>query len=1115
MMGADLLTRFRQAGLEATGQQRNVTILFVDLAGFTAFSRRTGNEDTYILIQQFTNLMVQDVYKYDGMVDKFLGDGLMAIFGAPIAHENNTELAVRAALDMRADVNRLAAEMQARLDTSLNLHIGLHSGPILIENIGSNLLLNYTPLGDTLDLAYRLLEAATPGCILASQSVKQQALALVDFDPLPPLTLKGVEAPVPAFTVRQLKALPGPSHSVDGLRASLVGRNADLKLLGAARDALATRKEGRFILIRGEAGIGKSRLVQEFSATLEPAGLRCLTGHSLIYHRSMSFWIFQDLLFAFLNLLPGVPEEGLRARLSEVCQDLLGAQAAVAIPYLEYLFSLPPLNETVANRLSLLDAAQLRQQVFVSVRDLLVAEACRMPLALIFENLHWADEASLELLRFLVDSVQSEPLLIVGLSRPSDEPGFCRLIECADRTLAERFTLIVLGNLSATQSERLFDGLLTAPDMPADFRQRILERASGNPFFLEEMVRMLIDAGLVHRENADGWRPIPGVNLSSLELPESLRGLILARFDRLAEFQRRVLQVASVIGRDFSSQVVARVLQLSEWEELESALTELVDRGFLRPLLPGGDADYRFSHTLVSDTIYSLLLKIELVDLHGRVGEALEQLYASRLDNRVELLARHYAISNRPDKALHFLILAGNKSARGFANVQARKDYEQALGVLKQVEPSLEQVLQVYTGLGDVLIRLGEYPPARDTYFTAMDALDGRQGRNRREDAPIRASLHRKVATTCEHQGDYAQALSELSAARAALEEMPEPSPVDRGWVLNDAGWIHFRRGDLDGAGVVLLEALHLVEDGRNYDLIASIYNRLGGVCYQKDQLDQASSYVRKSLFLRQEIGDTNGVARSYNNLGLLRWKRGDWDSALDDFSRSLKLHANLGDVEGAIELHSNLGLLHLDRGNFEEARRHLETGLASARQIGHSYHIGLIYLHFCRLYVSLENWETALKYCRLGLQTFNEIGVMENLVDLNTYAGLAYLGLGDVNMAEKCACDALELYNRLNVNDRTGMSEDRGRALRLLAQVCLARKLPEKAAGYLKESASIFKHVGNQVEQGRTSLVQAQQAMQMGASATARILLNEARLIFRQLGARIDLKKVEAISVR
>jgi tetratricopeptide (TPR) repeat protein len=532
-------------------------------------------------------------------------------------------------------------------------------------------------------------------------------------------------------------------------------------------------------------------------------------------------------------------------------------------------------------------------------------------------------------------------------------------------------------------------------------------------------------------------------------------------------------------------------------------------------LPPGGDADYRFTHTLVSDTIYSLLLKAELADLHGRVGEALEQVYATHLDDRVELLARHYHFSDRASKALEYLILAGNKSARGFANAQARQDYEQALGVLKQVEPSLDQILQVYTGLGDVLTRVGEYTPAREYYFTAMDALDRCQQRSRQDDAPIRASLHRKVATTCERQGDYPQALSELSAARAALEEMPEPAPVERGWVLNDTGWIHFRRGDLDGAGVVLLESLRLVEDGRNYDLISSIYNRLGGVCYQKDQLDLASSYVRKSLFLRQEIGDTNGVARSYNNLGLLRWKRGDWDSALDDFSRSLKLHANLGDVEGSIELHSNLGLLHLDRGNFEDARRHLETGLASARQIGHSYHVGLIYLHFCRLYVSLENWETALKYCRLGLQTFNELGVMENLVDLNTYAGLAYLGLGDVNMAEKCACDALELYSRLNSNDRTGMSEDRGRALRLLAQVFLARKLPEKAASYLKESAAIFRHVGNQVEQGRTSMIQAQQAMQMGSIASARILLNEARLVFRQLGARIDLKKVEALVIR
>ena len=591
MMGANLAERFRQAGIEAAGQRRNVTILFVDLAGFTGISRQSDDEETYLLIQQFINLMARDVYKYDGMVDKFLGDGLMAIFGAPIAHENNAELAVRAALDMQADALRLSRELSPRLGAELRLHIGLHSGSVVVGSLGSNLLMNYTAIGDTVNLAYRFLQEAPAGAIYASQAVYQETHGLADFEQLGPLALKGFPDPVPGYAVVQLKSKPGPARGIEGMRAPLVGRDAEMTQLRRAQQALIASKEGRFILIQGEAGIGKSRLTEEFCASLEQAGLRCLVGHSFIYRRLVSYWIFQELFHALLDLPVGAPEDVLRARLAQTAESLLGSQAVETLPYLEYLLSLKPSNEEAAERLLYLDAAELRQQVFLAARDLLVAEARQSPLVLVFEDLHWADEASLDLICFLIDSVRQEPLLALAVARPSPETALRPVIEKADRVLSERFTVLLLQSLSARQSERLFQELLSGPNLPEEICQRIIQRSGGNPFYLEEIVRMLIDDRLLYSEEGQ-WKLAPGADISLLGVPETLQGLILARFDRLSPLERRILQVASVIGRNFDIALLEEVLALKADLPVLEALGSLVERGFIQPPEEGVRAGY-------------------------------------------------------------------------------------------------------------------------------------------------------------------------------------------------------------------------------------------------------------------------------------------------------------------------------------------------------------------------------------------------------------------------------------------------------------------------------------------------------------------------------------------
>ncbi len=1105
MMGADLLERFRQAGLEAAGQRRNVTLLFADLSGFTGLSQRLDTEELFVLVQQFAGLMARSVYKYEGMVDKFIGDGIMAIFGAPIAQENNAEMAIRAALDMQEQMALYSQEVRERYGSEeLRLHIGLHTGTVIVGSMGSSLMMNYTAIGDTVNLAARLQQNADPGTILVSQVVYQFTRPLFEFQPLPALALKGYTYPVPAYRLVGPRVTPASVRGIEGLSAPLIGRESELARLRAAADGLVGLRQGQFVLIEGEAGIGKSRLTAELRAYLKPQPVRVLVGQSYTYRRMVAYWIFQDLLRVLFGLQQNTPEPLALSTVKDHLTRLLGAEAADSLPYINYLLSIGLDRPEVSERTRYLDAAQLHQRIFLAVRQVLIAEVRATPMVLVFEDLHWADEASLDLLTYLVDTVAEAPFLCLCVSRQFQDDNLAHLLQKASRGLGERCLHLHLVQLSPAESEKLLSELLTIPDLPASLHDQIILRSAGNPFYLEEILRMLIDEKKIDFQDGH-WQLAPGSSVENLGVPETLQGLILARFDRLEPTLRRVLQVAAVIGRNFSSAVLANVLNQEEFSltPLPASFIELEQRGFILPQAGLSDFDYLFKHVLVSDAIYSTLLKAERSDLHGQVGEAIEALYPDRTSDLVELLARHYAWSARSDRALYYLILAGRQEARNYANQQARESFEQALSILTRIDHVPEQEVDAHTGLGDVLVFTGEYPAALLHYQAALAALDSLE---RSQTAPQRSALLRKLSTVHERQGNYDPALAALTEAHTALAGLPDPDPVEQAWILNATGWIHLRRGSLEAAEEALQHALALVDGSSEYDVIASIYNRLGGLAYQKGLLEDASTWTRRSLELRQRIGDVNAVARSYNNLGLLSWRRGDWNSALDNFKRSVDLHGSLGDVEGTLEINSNLGLVYLEQGDFENALRSFRQALTSAQQIGHSYHIGLSYLHLARYSLFRQDWSQALEFCRRSQQVFDEIGVAEHRIYLELYNGQAALGLGDLDRANTTIQNALSL---LEQTGNLGPSEERAYAFRLWAQVQRAQGVSlSNVAGTLRQSVDLFEVVGNQVERARSQVILAETVMDQGDVIAAGRLLSEARKVFEQLGARLDLAK-------
>jgi len=1105
-LSTEAFEQFQAAAQQARGERRNVVVLFADLCDYTLFSHQMDPEDVFSVINRYLGVLIEQVYKYEGIIDKFTGDGIMAIFGAPIAHENDAERAVRATIEMQNELRHLNVEMAGETG-KVRVRLGLHYGAVIFGQVGINLddavsVMDYTAIGDIVNIASRLEEAAEPGSTLVSQAIYERTQALIEYEPVPPLTLKGVGEPVPAYCVVGLKARPGRVRGLEGRQTLLIGREKEMDIVSRAAQNLRPGGPGRILLVIGEGGIGKSRLTAELKKKVSASDVAILEGSSLSYRRSVSYWTFRELLHSYFDFQADDTyterQQKIRQRLAALGDDLQDAA-----PLLELVLSIKTADTEVARRLQQLEAEQLRQQTFVAIRDLFLAEAKRRPLMLILEDLHWADRLTLELVKFLMDIAPQVPLLLYCISRPLEGGSAELLAEYAQSRFPEFYTAVTLQPLSAAQSNELLNALLAIPSLPAALHTIISERAEGNPFFLEETIRMLIGEGIIHQVGRH-WELAPGAQFAQLDVPDTLQGLVLARSDRLPEKQRELLQSASVIGFRFSLRLLSAVTPQSD---LEEQLGILKARDFIIRQADGTDPTYTFRHVITSETIYRSILRQRRSVIHGQVAQAIERLYRDRLDEQVEALATHYARSHCQDRALYYLIRAGQKTARSFANTEALSYYEQALNLLEQVDSAPQQRLDVLEGMGDVLTFIARYAEARPLYQQAVEFLGVRAGKA--HNCQIGA-LKRKIADTYTKQGDYDQALTYLTAALRQVQADTSPTAgEEKARICGDIGWVYLRRGNFERANAWLQQGLELVDDSIHRPLAASIYNRLGGVAYQDGDWEEAARWLGQSLEIQQQLGDLAGMARSHNNLGVMAASHGELEKARRNLARSLELRTRIGDTEGVLSNNTNLGAVLITLGELDEAERVLHQALEIAERIGSSFSEGIAHLNLGRLWTSVEEWERAIQHLESSAAILGEIGAQDDLIDACYFLGEACLGLGELDRAERWAKQALDLAAQLG--SRTlSKSFERGRCVRLLGALARERRDWKKADELLRESVAIYDALGNQLEQGKSYYELAMLFSAQGDHPSAVEYLTQARDTFRHLGAPLEEKKAE-----
>jgi len=541
----------------ATSERRQITVLFADIANSTAIAERLDAEDWTAIVGEAFGLMNRTIERYGGTVARLMGDGVLAFFGAPVAHEDDPERAVRCGLDMVRAIDDLGAKHRAQTVTDLRVRVGINTGPVVVGVVGTEKAHEYTAMGDAVNVAARRQSHAEPGGVLITAATHRFLAALVDARDVGRLELKGKADAVQAFEVTGFKAGAVAARGLSGIRAPMVGRDDQLARL-REMFKVARAGQGRVVSVLGEPGIGKTRLLSELRAEIERQDptVRWIEGRCLSYGQALPYHLVLDVVRSIIGVQAAADEPETRAALERTLRTLLGEAWADPYAYLGQLLSLR-LEAEMKARLTVLDIEAVKRYV-ASLHTTLRALTLGGPIVLVFEDLHWADAASVDALLQLMPLAASLPILCVMTSRLDRDAVGWRLVAGSRDLFGDALTELRLAPLSTDEARMLVGNLLQIESLPQKTRELILAKAEGNPFFVEEVIRMLIDRGAIQREG-DRW--VATDRVAGVEIPDTLQGLLLARIDRLPQDSKRTLRVASVIGRQFAVRILERLLE--------------------------------------------------------------------------------------------------------------------------------------------------------------------------------------------------------------------------------------------------------------------------------------------------------------------------------------------------------------------------------------------------------------------------------------------------------------------------------------------------------------------------------------------------------------------------
>ena len=988
--------RRQLAALEPPPAARRVqaTLLFLDLAGHTGLIQGLDPEEIVEVIDRALARLAQPVRRHGGRIVRYQGDGFKAAFGLPTAQENDPDHAIRAALEIVNEATRIAAELEAERGLpGFQVRLGIDTGLVLI---GEGAEGEDSVTGLPVNLAARLEGLAEPGTVLISHHTYQHVRGVFDMQPLPPINVRGFPQPVAVYRVLRPKARSFRTRrrGVEGVETRMVGRDAEIAVLQSHFYAVIEEKQARSVVIVGEAGLGKSRLLYEFEnwGDLQPVNVQLYRGRARLETQHLPFGLLRDVFVFRCGIYDDDAPPTVRDKLVTGFRSLLGDDAAEMAAHrvghlLGYDFSASPHVRPLLG-----DARALRQTALQHVAAYFRAATVRAPLVLLLEDLHWADDSSLDAIGFLLTALRDRPLLVVGAARPSlyeRRPEWL-----ADRPAHRRLDLSLLADDASRQL--VAEILQKAGPVPARLRDLIVSRAEGNPFYVEELIKMLIEQGVIERSGGAGEQgsrgekeippaPLPPRSpaanlelreeswqihldrLDAVHVPATLTGVLQARLDSLPAFERETLQRASVVGRLFWDAAVVYVGD-DDPATVASIWPALGRRELVYPREETafeGTREYVFKHALLRDVTYESVLLRRRRDYHRRAAEWLIAAGGDRVDEYADLIAAHYAAAGDAATEAHWQTRAGKHAAARFAMPEAERAISRALALLPPDDTATRYEL--------LLEREAIYQLQARRDLQAADLATLAELAAERDDPTWSSEVALRYATLYNFTGDYP---ASLEAAAAAEQWAIAANDVRRQAKCHlQAGQARRARGDYNAAYRDLKLALDLARRAAARDVEAEALRALGVTAQEQgDPTGQFESFMQ-ALALAREVGDRRSERRTLNSLGVMEENRGNYEAARAYFEQSLALGRAIGDRTGIGTVLGNLGVTVMDTGDLAGARAYFEEAEEIARESGDTLGVGIWLLNLAFVVAIEGDTDSALGYYTEARSVFEEVG--------------------------------------------------------------------------------------------------------------------------------------------
>ncbi len=1096
--------RFLDPAAGELGEFRPVTVLFANVHDFSHYLAVLDSDPNLAatVFNAYYRRVQAVVHRYDGIINKVdmytHGDKLMALFGAPTAHEDDPTRAVRCAIELRETLSEVNAEIATSLGPTtppLAQKIGINTGTVFAGRVGGATRYEYTVMGPAVNLAARLMAAAPDGAIYLSPSTQTAIEGQFVLEAGTPLHLKGFREAVTPAKVVQIATVTTRHHLEQLTVAPLIGRDAELaRVLTAARAAL--NGQGATIAIVGEAGAGKSRLAEEViqrlviastehdHATEDVPSFTILFGDCQSYEQRTAYATIRAPLTNALGLdLRAAPAQLAADTVARV--ERLVPDSSRFTPLLSDTLGLPLADTPLTAGLSPQQRHDRLQELIV---DIFLATTKREPVLLVLEDCHWADSPSLEVLERLSKAAQGRALALTLTYRP--EMASPTPWETLPNTIR-----IELGELPLSDSQALLAALLGGP--PPNDILPLLERTQGNPFFIEELVRALVrDRLLVRNAESGVWQLTQPIE--KIELPRSIEGLLIARLDRLDEPRQELVQVASVIGRRFPRPVVEGVY--SNPPALDESIQRLIEGELIQADQQERILAYIFRHALLRDVAYEGILYARRRTLHARVARRIETIAAQQLEEQYAVLAWHFLQAEEWQPALRYHVQAAEQARRRFANRDALALYTTALNIAPRLTTVLppaqliDHVAAIHEAIGELHLVLGEYDQAEHHFHEALQ-LSLPVG-----DEPVSERwlrMHRMLATVEERRSRYQAAFDRLTEGMARAHRGLQAETA-RCYILG-AG-IAYRTGDYTHAMEWARIGYELAAQNGSATDQARALKIIGNIANDQGDRAQAIETLNQARTLYEQANMPAGLCDVLNDLGRVYTQAGRWAETIAVFEQSMAISENIGDVLATARTANNLAVVLVGRNQLDRAGALYQRASELFAHLGSRLGVAVTKYNRGEVLLYQDRAAEALKLFQAAIADLEAINARSFLPEVLRLAALAALALGDLTQARANA------HRSLAIAEELGQADDSAIADRVLGEIALACGDLDVAEDLFARSSSTLAQLDNRYELGKVRYQQARLALARHDDATAAIARAEAIAIFTELDAQRDL---------